>query len=146
GCSGDRCSTDDVDCIVDHMVLAEHQDDGARLELVKADSTLIESKIPLLPCAGTMCNGSCVNTDADEGNCGGCGTLGKAGQRCIKGACACPAGETVCGGSCVNLNSAATDCGACGHACMGPMGTSTSSAASSSSSSSSTGSSSASSG
>jgi hypothetical protein len=52
-------------------------------------------------CAGTCCNMICVNTQADEGNCGMCGIKCPAGTDCLMGVCKCPSeGQTPCNGRC----------------------------------------------
>ena len=67
----------------------------------------------------TDCNGSCVNLQSDNTNCGACATACKAGEVCTSGKCAlsCQSGLTDCSGSCVNLQSDSTNCGACATAC-----------------------------
>jgi hypothetical protein len=62
-------------------------------------------------------SGTCVNTQTDRANCGACGMACSAGQSCVAGACACPAGQTLCSGACVDLQTNAGNCGACGMAC-----------------------------
>jgi hypothetical protein len=59
------------------------------------------------PCqAGeTNCNGQCVDTQADEANCGSCGSPCGAGQSCVNGACV-----TTC------------NAGAVGDFCFGSIG------------------------
>ena len=74
----------------------------------------------------TQCNGACVDTHNDPGNCGGCGVScsapTSAGPVCGSGACgvSCPAGETNCGGKCVDTSSDPNHCtttaGSCGSA------------------------------
>jgi hypothetical protein len=90
----------------------------------------------------TACNGSCVNLDSDDGNCGTCGNTCGTGQSCQSGACtpvcasgdvcvaglcssaSCPTGTAACGGSagtafCDDLASDPNNCGACGMQCPG---------------------------
>jgi hypothetical protein len=61
----------------------------------------------------------CANTQVDRLNCGSCGVVCPAGQRCEGGACmtTCGGGETVCGSRCVDLQSDNANCGTCGTAC-----------------------------
>jgi hypothetical protein len=93
------------------------------------------------------CSGSCVNTQTDPNNCGGCGipcaeSGGTAG--CINGQCCanpceplasdlqavccpdgyectngscCPAGQAFCGGTCTDTSSDPNNCGSCGNRC-----------------------------
>lgn len=82
--------------------------------------------------------GSCVMTDRDRFNCGGCGTACDLGQDCVMGMCAlqCQTGLTVCPTPeaglyppdaaqtigpeiCANLLVDALNCGACGTVCNG---------------------------
>jgi hypothetical protein len=49
-------------------------------------------------------NGTCVNRDTDEDNCGACGTV-------------CAAGEACCAGTCADLQADAANCGECDNAC-----------------------------
>ncbi|HVM68544.1 MAG TPA: hypothetical protein VM204_01745, partial [Gaiellaceae bacterium] len=69
----------------------------------------------------SLCEGACVQTAADPGNCGACGRRCDAtrGEVCSDGACsaACPAGVTRCAGACVDLATSAAHCGGCGNAC-----------------------------
>jgi hypothetical protein len=51
----------------------------------------------------SCCNHSCIPTEADPANCGGCGTT-------------CGSAEACCGGTCSALDTLA-NCGACGNAC-----------------------------
>ncbi len=39
-------------------------------------------------CSGTVCGGACVDTGADEANCGACGNVCAAGATCTSGVCA----------------------------------------------------------
>jgi Stigma-specific protein, Stig1 len=119
GCTGDKCSSDDIDCIADHLVLVRPVDDGARIELVKVQATTLTNLIPPPPCSGTMCSGRCVSTDVDPANCGMCDHPCKQGQACVKGMCACPAGQTACNGACVDTQIDGLNCGMCDHICGG---------------------------
>jgi hypothetical protein len=81
--------------------------------------------------AGQMsCRGSCVNTQTDHDNCGGCNNVCNSGLICQNSQCApaggsaatggntqCIAGQTSCSGDCVNMTSDHDNCGACGNAC-----------------------------
>ena len=75
----------------------------------------------------TLCGGRCVNTEFAPRNCGACGVVCEAGQKCAKGVCggasnasvSCNAPKTLCGGRCVNTAIAPRNCGACGVVCTG---------------------------
>lgn len=70
------------------------------------------------PCGQTTCNGTCVNTRSDNGNCGACGNVCDTSLTCQNGTCApCPDGLTDCEGVCTNTAFDTQNCGACGHAC-----------------------------
>ena len=47
-------------------------------------------------CAGSVCNGVCVNEMNDSKNCGGCGTVCAGGAVCQGGMCLCPGAEQLC--------------------------------------------------
>ena len=74
------------------------------------------------------CNGACVDTQGDVGNCGGCGqacALTSATPKCVEGLCrveACDKGHADCdnvdtNGCEVTTDSDADHCGACGTSC-----------------------------
>ena len=83
----------------------------------------------------TLCEGRCVNTAIAPRNCGACGVVCEAGQKCAKGVCggpgnanananasnnastSCNAPKTLCEGRCVNTAIAPRNCGACGVVC-----------------------------
>jgi hypothetical protein len=84
--------------------------------------------------AGVCCAGACLNAQADDHNCGGCGVTCGSGAQCVSGTCqpsvncataadnqACPLSNGVigacCGGACVDLDSDTSACGQCGTAC-----------------------------
>jgi hypothetical protein len=94
------------------------------------------------PTGDAVCNGICVNEQADPNNCGECGALCPTGGSCQSGACVCPVGETgacpagqtcgglapsakqmccangdVCFGYCVNKETDPNNCGACNNGC-----------------------------
>jgi len=56
-----------------------------------------------IPCLYTICDGSCVNTDTDENNCGSCGNVCATGATCTDGSCHCPTGYYVSGGVCKKI-------------------------------------------
>ncbi|MCC7542972.1 MAG: hypothetical protein IT379_42545 [Deltaproteobacteria bacterium] len=73
------------------------------------------------PSGQTRCGASCVNTSADNGNCGGCGLSCGGGSSCMMGACSCGSltdcDPTDTGLACADLTSSRDHCGACGNAC-----------------------------
>src|SRR5262249_42041326 len=72
------------------------------------------------PGAGEQsCGGTCVNTQIDPKNCGGCGKACTASQVCLSSGCAdsCPAPLSVCNGTCVDKSIDNNNCGACGKTC-----------------------------
>lgn len=73
------------------------------------------------PTGQTQCGASCVNTQADNANCGGCGLSCGGGSSCLMGACSCGSltdcDPTDTGLACADLTSSRDHCGACGNAC-----------------------------
>ena len=64
------------------------------------------------------CGGSCVDTQTDPLNCGGCGIACDGGKFCNTGACSATCGAlTTCGASCVDTQTDPGNCGGCGNAC-----------------------------
>jgi hypothetical protein len=72
------------------------------------------------PCSGTeqQCSGSCVDTQADNNNCGSCGNVCGGGSSCQAGKCTCAQGD-LCSGACVDTQTDNGNCGSCGNACSG---------------------------
>jgi DNA-binding beta-propeller fold protein YncE len=68
------------------------------------------------------CNGACVDTKTDAGNCGKCGRVCPAPRSCVRGKCVCPTGLTYCAGSntCVDTMSDPANCRGCGKVCAHP--------------------------
>ncbi len=64
----------------------------------------------------TECGGTCVATEVDPGNCGGCGVTCEAGEVCAGGQCAltCQQGLIECEGTCVDPQTSNAFCGASG--------------------------------
>jgi endo-1,4-beta-D-glucanase Y len=64
------------------------------------------------------CNGTCVNVQTDQQNCGACGKTCGTGTTCQNGSCSCASGLVSCGGSCVasNVQHCGTSCTACSSA------------------------------
>ena len=90
--------------------------DGAVADMLKAvDQTTVDQGCP----SGTLCSGTCTNTQSDNANCGGCGKACKAGEVCTVGKCAvsCPGGQTDCNGTCANTQTDPNNCGACSAKC-----------------------------
>ncbi|MBL8957589.1 MAG: hypothetical protein JNK82_42840 [Myxococcaceae bacterium] len=71
----------------------------------------------------TDCNGTCVDLQTDEKNCGACANACAASFECVAGACQpiCGANEHVCNGVCVSSLSTAT-CGTRCEPCPEPDG------------------------
>jgi len=65
-----------------------------------------------------MCGSTCVDTQSDYQNCGGCGKQ-CTNEVCSHGACAtvCGGGTSRCGSDCVDLLSDVNNCGMCANAC-----------------------------
>ncbi len=77
--------------------------------LLSACNTIFGFEDPVLKTSScqegqTNCAGTCVDTNADPANCGGCAIVCETGQVCSMGSCAlsCAGGTTDCSGSCVN--------------------------------------------
>jgi hypothetical protein len=68
-----------------------------------------------------VCNGTCVNVQMNNSNCGACGTACMGTQVCMSGMCVepmmCPTGQNLCGMTCVNTQTDVANCGACGNLC-----------------------------
>ncbi len=68
----------------------------------------------------TACGEQCVDTVADNRNCGACGVQCGGDQVCQAGACSCPPDRAECfdsHGVCTTTQSDVAHCGACGNAC-----------------------------
>jgi len=65
----------------------------------------------------TLCNGTCVDTDASAGNCGACGNACDSGKECSAGICECSGTLNECGGSCVDTETDSANCGSCDATC-----------------------------
>src|SRR5205807_973832 len=77
-----------------------------------------------------VCGSTCVNTQTDPNNCGGC-TTASSSFACASGfAChpngpnnsgvceiSCPSGQIACSGKCVDISKDSNNCGACGTVC-----------------------------
>ena len=81
-----------------------------------------EHALTSCPAGAAPCGEICVDTRADEANCGGCGLACPDGQLCRSGQCAavCPAGYLLCGGGCVDPLTSRTHCGASGDCAANP--------------------------
>jgi hypothetical protein len=67
-----------------------------------------------------QCDGTCIDVQNDDSNCGSCGNACSGEQTCQSGVCACPdAGQTYCSqsGACTDLSNDYHNCGSCGNAC-----------------------------
>jgi hypothetical protein len=67
----------------------------------------------------TNCNGTCVDLQTNNNNCGTCGNVCPSGATCSGGQCLCPPGLTNCNGTCVDLQTDQNNCGFCGNMCTG---------------------------
>lgn len=72
------------------------------------------------PAGMQPCGGACVDTDTDDGNCGGCGVVCDLEEACVAGACepACGPGRVACDGACIDPRTSREFCGAAGD-CAG---------------------------
>jgi hypothetical protein len=78
--------------------------------------------VPCEDVGKTDCDGTCVDTDTDNSNCGGCDIQCQQDEHCENGACmcgedSCMSGESCCGGTCINTENDHYNCGGCGNAC-----------------------------
>jgi alpha-tubulin suppressor-like RCC1 family protein len=66
-----------------------------------------------------LCDGACVDTQADVVHCGECGVGCGEGEDCVEGTCQAPCApvKTLCGGVCVDPDSDPSHCGLCGLTC-----------------------------
>lgn len=66
-----------------------------------------------------LCDGTCIPTQTDPDNCGGCGVVCGAQEACSGGQCqdSCLPGLEVCDRECVNTRLDNRHCGGCGLAC-----------------------------
>src|SRR5262249_48035808 len=65
------------------------------------------SAAPVCPAGQSNCNSTCIHTNADVRNCGGCGITCQPGQVCTVGRCqttSCPAGQSICNGTCIRTD------------------------------------------
>jgi hypothetical protein len=95
----------------------------AALVLTACGSTKTEIEKDCLG-SSTMCGDTCVDIQADQNNCGTCGTVCGDNERCTAGACTtavnpmtCPTGQMTCGDVCTDTNVDRDHCGACDNAC-----------------------------
>jgi hypothetical protein len=94
---------------------------GCGVSNVEQDAHPSDSTGDGVPCPEGMtdCDGTCVDTSADHGHCGGCTRACDAAEVCFDGECVleCPAGLVGCSGSCVDTATSNSHCGGCGNAC-----------------------------
>jgi hypothetical protein len=128
GC-GPSCTSSDLRCFLEHMVVVEPTEDGEPLTLVEVDRTKVKGSSSATPPGsgggggtpiGTVCDGVSVDILNDPNHCGGCepscAPLGP-GSRCVNGACECGPGRGLCNGVCVDTTSDPGNCGGCGNSC-----------------------------
>ncbi len=87
------------------------------LVLLFAVSTLTGCSVASTCANGSVsCGGACVQTQADNLNCGDCGNICAVGSVCSSGVCAvpCPSGQVACEGACVDPQTSPIHCGASG--------------------------------
>ena len=74
------------------------------------------------PIGQSRCGGVCVNTQNDNGHCGGCGRSCSLGAVCSGGVCGsiCSPSEQRCRDTCVDTRSSIAHCGGCDNACPTP--------------------------
>ena len=84
-----------------------------------------EDSAPPDDCASSTanCADSCVDTQTDVTNCGGCGVTCASEESCSAGVCRvstieCDGSETLCSDSCVDTNTDGAHCGGCNNACL----------------------------
>lgn len=70
----------------------------------------------------TLCDETCRDLTNDRDNCGRCGNVCPASQRCSRGACLddaepCGNGQERCGNTCVTTTNDIFNCGECGRLC-----------------------------
>ena len=111
----------DCDQDVDGTDAAVFKADFGRSPFFEPCDTCIDSPCPCSPCPAGMtdCNSTCVNTDTDEDNCGGCENVCNSGELCVGGTCDlnCPIGLTECAGTCVDTDTDESNCGLCFNPC-----------------------------
>lgn len=69
------------------------------------------------PSPQALCNGTCVDLQSSQTNCGACGHS-CAPWACLNGQCrSCPSPQKLCDGQCVDTSTNADNCGGCGQVC-----------------------------
>jgi hypothetical protein len=145
-CSGPKCTSGDLECFLDNIVIMAPENEGKRQKTVSIPSSKLPTRsapgdggttaktdggdgggstsptpTPPSPCgAGRLqCNGTCIDVQSDANNCGGCGAKCPNGQPCSNGACGgCPPGDAWCPGTgCTYTGGDEKNCGGCGKAC-----------------------------
>src|SRR5437762_3223252 len=94
GC-GDKCDSGDLDCFLDHMVIARPEADSQPIELRAIAGSAIKKTgggaAPVCSVGATICNGMCIDLASDGNNCGSCGIVCNAPTQCVSGSCQCAA-------------------------------------------------------
>jgi len=69
-------------------------------------------------CAGTVCNGVCVDTKSNASNCNTCGNIcPTTAPFCANSVCSSTCPNTTCGAACVDTKSDVANCGGCNMPC-----------------------------
>jgi len=69
-------------------------------------------------CAGTLCNGVCVDTKSNSSNCNTCGNIcPTTAPFCANSVCSSTCPNTTCGAACVDTKSDVANCGGCNMPC-----------------------------
>ncbi len=136
-CGGPKCSSTDLECFLDNLVLMQPENEGKRMNLTSLQGSKLPprsarsdggtsadggSSMPVpSPCGEGrfQCNGACISVTSDPNNCGGCGAKCPDEQPCKDGQCGgCPPGDAWCPGTgCTFTGGDEKNCGGCGKTC-----------------------------
>jgi formylglycine-generating enzyme required for sulfatase activity len=100
--------------------------DAAPLSDVPRDDAAVDVSDAAARCNGATClsnerccDGSCVDVQSNNLQCGACMAPCGPRQTCRDGQCHCPEGMDVCNGLCADRMTDTENCGACGRRCQG---------------------------